>query len=64
MELYRKEWDLEGNIYYFLLSQEEAEKLLEQDNRIELQEGCILQIVIQRKNKRNVYSVVVPGKEY
>jgi len=63
IEIYQKENDLTGTGYYYLLSQEEIEGKLEQENGMELGEGNIIQIVIQHKNKRNRYSRVVPGKE-
>ena len=47
IKVYRKEWDIEGNMFYYLLTQEELEKMLETENRIGLDEGNILQIVIK-----------------
>ena len=62
MEVYRKEWNLHEDIYYFLLPQDEIEKILERDDKVELQEGSIIQVFVQHKSKRNVYGTVVSGK--
>ena len=63
LTVYRKEWDIQGKHFYYLLTQEETEKMLEMENRISLDEGSIIQIAIKRKSKRNVYCAFVLGKD-
>ena len=63
VEIYQKEWDLEKNEYYFLLPWEEVKVLLEQNNRIELEDGNIIRLVLQQRNKKYEYSVIVTGRE-
>jgi len=64
IEVYRKEWDLEGKHFYSLLTWEEVQNILKQENSMELQEGSIVRVIIQQRSRRKVYSAVISGKEY
>lgn len=62
LEMYRKEWDIKEQGYYFLVLQEEVQKILQMKGTIELEEGTIIKIVVQHKSNRNLYYMVVSGK--
>ena len=64
LEVYQKEWDIEGNSYFFLILQEEIKKILEEEKRMELETGSIIKVEIYRGGKQNVYYTVLPGKGY
>lgn len=64
VEIYRKEWDIQGNLYYFLLTREETDKKLETDGKVKLEEGNIVRVTVQKDKRKKVYNVIVSGKEY
>ncbi len=62
LEIYRKEWDIKEQGYYFLILQEELQKKLQEKGRMELEEGTIIKIAVQHKGYRNLYYMIVSGK--
>lgn len=65
LEIYRKEWDMDGNVYYFLISQEEILDYLIKENSVFFKEQSIISVKIHRNRRGtiNAYNAIVSGKE-
>lgn len=63
---YRKECDMTGQVYYYLVSWEELKKDIFEENVCTFNEGSIIQIMVQRKSgaflEQNSYYEVVDWK--
>ena len=62
LELYQKEWDIDGGQYYLLVLQDEILRNFEQIGKVELEES-VLGIVIQRDGNEYRYYMEIFGKD-
>lgn len=67
IEEYRREQDMERNVYYYLMSWEEIQEHLAEEGRYTFEQGSILRIVVVQKSRSQSitsrYSHIVSGKE-
>ena len=67
VEEYRREWDMQGEAYYYLVAWEEIQDYFLRENCVEFAEGSVIRLEIRRKSKnrntKNEYYTIVSGEE-
>ena len=64
LEVYQKEWDMDGHVYYYLISDEEIFDCLLQNGFMNLEEEQFICIKIYHENMEiKKYYALFPGKD-